>query len=205
MAFPTPQEFKVVVVGEKSVGKTSLVLRFIDGCFQPQQQPTIGAFFFSKHLVLAGGAACVLQVWDTAGQERFRAITPMYYRQAMGAIVCFDVTSEASFETMQGWVKELRENTEPGSIVIAIAATKADLEAARVVDQEGPRLYAASIGALYAETSAKANVGVQDLFVTLGQVSSMTFPEARPALLKALVTCRRECSRSSCRSSEWRP
>jgi len=133
MAFPTPQEFKVVVVGEKSVGKTSLVLRFIDGCFQPQQQPTIGAFFFSKHLVLAGGAACVLQVWDTAGQERFRAITPMYYRQAMGAIVCFDVTSEASFETMQGWVKELRENTEPGSIVIAIAATKADLEAARVV------------------------------------------------------------------------
>jgi len=98
-------EYKVVLVGDKSVGKTSLVLRFIDGCFQPNQPPTIGAHFFSKHIALPRGKRCVLQVWDTAGQERFRAMAPMYYREAVGAIVCYDSTNEKSFEMMQvlGW------------------------------------------------------------------------------------------------------
>jgi hypothetical protein len=70
-------EFKVVVLGDKSVGKTCLVLRFIEGYFAPKQQSTIGAFFLAKTFTLPNGAQCKMQLWDTAGQERFRAMAPV--------------------------------------------------------------------------------------------------------------------------------
>jgi small GTP-binding protein len=72
-------EFKVVVLGDKSVGKTCLVLRFIEGYFAPKQQSTIGAFFLAKTFTLPNGAQCKMQLWDTAGQERFRAMAPVSY------------------------------------------------------------------------------------------------------------------------------
>ena len=76
-SLPPTAEFKVVVLGDKGVGKTCLVLRFIEGYFAPKQQSTIGAFFLTKKLQVDSGAVCKLQIWDTAGQERFRAMAPM--------------------------------------------------------------------------------------------------------------------------------
>jgi small GTP-binding protein len=73
-----PFEFKAVVLGDKGVGKTSLVLRFIEGYFAPKQQSTIGAFFLTKRLAMKDGTQCKMQLWDTAGQERFRAMAPVY-------------------------------------------------------------------------------------------------------------------------------
>jgi len=103
-------EFKVVVLGDKGVGKTCLVLRFIEGYFAPKQQSTIGAFFLTKKVTLPDGSICKMQLWDTAGQERFRAMAPMYYRNASAAIVCFDITNEDSFTKMKDWVEELKQN-----------------------------------------------------------------------------------------------
>ncbi|CAM9544495.1 unnamed protein product, partial [Phaeothamnion confervicola] len=103
-------EFKVVVLGDKGVGKTCLVLRFIEGYFAPKQQSTIGAFFLSKQLTTPDGTVCKMQIWDTAGQEKFRAMAPMYYRNAAAAIVCFDITDEDSFAKMKDWVEELKSN-----------------------------------------------------------------------------------------------
>lgn len=98
-------EFKIVLLGDRGVGKTCLVLRFIEGLYNSRQQSTIGAFFLTKKIVTNAGDACKIQIWDTAGQERFRAMAPMYYRNAAAAIVCFDVTDESTFSTMMDWVR----------------------------------------------------------------------------------------------------
>ena len=87
-------EFKVVLLRDKGVGKTCLVLRFIEGHFNVRQQSTIGAFFLTKRIATQEGHSAKIQIWDTAGQERFRAMAPMYYRNAAAAIVCFDITDE---------------------------------------------------------------------------------------------------------------
>lgn len=127
-----PVEFKVVVLGDKGVGKTCLVLRFIEGYFAANQPSTIGAFFLTKKFTTSDGIQCKMQIWDTAGQERFRAMAPMYYRNAAAAIICFDITDEASFTMMKDWVEELSKNVSDGKLVLAIACTKADLETQRV-------------------------------------------------------------------------
>lgn len=104
-----PEEFKVVVLGDKGVGKTSLVLRYMEGYFSDKQQSTVGAFFLTKNVTVQG-ARMKMQLWDTAGQERFRSMAPMYYRNAHAAVVCYDMTCEDSFVKAQSWVHELRQN-----------------------------------------------------------------------------------------------
>ncbi len=103
-------ELKVVVLGDKGVGKTSLVNRFIEGTFQISYQSTIGAFFQTKKVTVSNGVSFKMQLWDTAGQERFRAMAPMYYRNSSAAIVCFDVTKEETFVKMKDWIEELIKN-----------------------------------------------------------------------------------------------
>lgn len=121
-------EHKVVVLGDKGVGKTCLVLRFIEGFYTSKQQSTVGAFFLTKRVVLNDGTSFKMQLWDTAGQERFRAMAPvltrnsllqitasncmsqMYYRNAAAAIVCFDITNNESFDKMKDWIDELTQN-----------------------------------------------------------------------------------------------
>mmetsp|Transcript_18219 Transcript_18219/g.33075 ORF Transcript_18219/g.33075 Transcript_18219/m.33075 type:complete len:235 (+) Transcript_18219:313-1017(+) len=169
MAFQPPAhagpsvEFKVVLLGDKGVGKTCLVLRFIEGTFTQKQQSTIGAFFLTKKVQLGDGSMCKIQIWDTAGQERFRAMAPMYYRNAAAAIVCFDITDEGSFNTMKEWVEELRHNVQDKELVLAIACNKADLPN-RVVSRQRAEAFASSINAIIIDTSAKDNFGVNELF-----------------------------------------
>jgi small GTP-binding protein len=91
-------------LGDKGVGKTSLLLRFVEGHFIAKQQSTIGAFFLTKRITSSSGTVCKMQLWDTAGQERFRAMAHMYYRGAAAAIVCFDITNENSFTKMKEWL-----------------------------------------------------------------------------------------------------
>ncbi|CAM9484308.1 unnamed protein product [Discosporangium mesarthrocarpum] len=159
-----PIEFKVVVLGDKGVGKTCLVLRFIEGYFAPKQQSTIGAFFLTKKITATDGTVCKMQIWDTAGQERFRAMAPMYYRNAAVAIVCFDIMDEESFQKMKDWVEELKTNVPEGKLVLAIACNKTDMESRRVVSKARAEQFAASVNALLCETSAKENWGVNELF-----------------------------------------
>eukprot|EP00163_Fabomonas_tropica_P001689 TRINITY_DN1124_c0_g4_i1.p1 TRINITY_DN1124_c0_g4~~TRINITY_DN1124_c0_g4_i1.p1 ORF type:complete len:207 (-),score=41.81 TRINITY_DN1124_c0_g4_i1:514-1134(-) len=158
---------KIVVIGHAGVGKTCLVLRYVHGTFQSDTLSTIGASFLTKKIVI-GNTKLNLQIWDTAGQERFRSMAPMYYRGSSAAILAFDLTSEESFQEMKKWVTELQSRIEH-DIILAIACCKVDLEAQRRVSKETVEAYAASIGAILQETSAKTNDGIEDLFLQLSR------------------------------------
>jgi len=107
-----------------------------------------------------------LAVWDTAGQEKFHALGPIYYRDANGALLVYDITDNDSFVRVQNWIKELRKMLG-ADIVLAIAGNKCDMERNRVVPLEKAEEYAESVGAKHYSTSAKLNKGVDELFLDL--------------------------------------
>lgn len=160
-------EAKVVVLGSQAVGKTSVVIRYVGGMFSKAVSPTIGASFFTYKLTL-NNYRMKLQVWDTAGQERFRSMAPMYYRKANAAMLVYDITSEDSFYDIKDWVSELKKNVDT-PIVMCLVGNKNDLEESRQVNVKEAQEYADSIGALFHETSALKNVGVEEAFLQVAQ------------------------------------
>ncbi|NWT10128.1 RAB5B protein, partial [Vireo altiloquus] len=133
-------QFKLVLLGESAVGKSSLVLRFVKGQFHEYQESTIGAAFLTQSVCL-DDTTVKFEIWDTAGQERYHSLAPMYYRGAQAAIVVYDITNQArgaqgeTFARARSWVKELQRQASP-SIVIALAGNKADLASKRMVEYE---------------------------------------------------------------------
>jgi len=103
------QAYKVVLLGEGRVGKTSILLRFIRNAFDDKQTSTLSASCFDKEVPIGGGDVVRMSIWDTAGQERFHALGPLYYRDAAGALLVYDITDEQSFRRAQKWVEELRK------------------------------------------------------------------------------------------------
>jgi Ras-related protein Rab-21 len=104
-----------------------------------------------------------LSIWDTAGQERFHALGPIYYRDAAGALLVYDITDQQSFDKVKNWVKELKKIVG-NDIVIVIAGNKIDMEKNRHVNNSEAESYAASVGAAHFQTSAKTNRGLDDVF-----------------------------------------
>ncbi|TID24885.1 ras-domain-containing protein [Venturia nashicola] len=122
-------EAKIVVLGSQGVGKTSLVHRYVKNAFQQSIHSTIGASFLTKRVVDSESSTVVrLQIWDTAGQERFRSISKLYYRGANAALLCYDITSAASFTEMTHWLLELRANL-PEDTILHVVGTKSDIVA----------------------------------------------------------------------------
>ncbi|EJT77679.1 GTP-binding protein ypt3 [Gaeumannomyces tritici R3-111a-1] len=132
-------EAKIVVVGSQGVGKTSLVMRYCKGSFNPAKvTSTVGASFLAKRVVDSDTDTVVrLQIWDTAGQERFRSISKLYYRGANACILCYSITDAQSFAEMGLWLKELRRNL-PSDIVLHVVGTKADVVARDPARREVP-------------------------------------------------------------------
>ncbi|KAF2841127.1 vacuolar protein sorting-associated protein 21 [Patellaria atrata CBS 101060] len=116
---------KLVLLGEAAVGKSSLVMRFVNNDFQENKEPTIGAAFLTQKISLST-RTIKFEIWDTAGQERFASLAPMYYRNAQAALVVYDITKPSSFTKAQHWVSELQRQASP-NIVIAVVGNKADL------------------------------------------------------------------------------
>jgi len=145
------------------VGKTSLVMRYVSGSWASDQSSTIGASFMTKRMFLDDWKV-KLQIWDTAGQERFRSMTPMYYRGAQAAVLVYSIDSNETFDNVKDWVRELNANVR-NDIIIAIAGNKSDLEERRQVPLEKAKDYAESIDGIFIETSAKANKGIEELFL----------------------------------------
>lgn len=162
------EQFKVVVLGNKDAGKTSLVLRYIEGTFSSNQESTVGAFYLQKKVEMPDGTV-KMQLWDTAGQERFRAMAPLYYRGASCAIICFDITNEDSFTKLMDWVEELKnpESPAPHDLILAVVCNKCDLESQRQVSRLRAEQFAVRVGALFFETSAKENRGIDELFTNI--------------------------------------
>tara|TARA_B100000768_G_C11027436_1_gene268664 strand:- start:29 stop:622 length:594 start_codon:yes stop_codon:yes gene_type:complete len=186
---------KLVILGASGVGKTCLGLRFVKDQFVAYTASTIGASFLVKEVSI-GNEKITLQIWDTAGQERFRSMAPLYYRGAVAAILVFSITDEASFAKLQEWVRELQSNVEE-PLVLAIACNKADMTAQRTVSYDTASQYAASIGALIFETSAKSDTGAI--------AASALHTRARPPRgHRSLITNTRPPAAQACRSSSTR-
>lgn len=165
MASRSSKQFKVVLLGEGCVGKTSLVLRYCEGKFNDKHITTLQASFLNKKLNV-GGKRVNLSIWDTAGQERFHALGPIYYRDSNGAILVYDITDEDSFAKVKNWVKELRKMLGE-DICLCIAGNKIDLEKNRHVSHEEAEEYARQVNAKHINTSAKLNRGIDEVFLTL--------------------------------------
>ncbi|KAL8707183.1 MAG: hypothetical protein Q9220_007750 [cf. Caloplaca sp. 1 TL-2023] len=124
---------KLVLLGEAAVGKSSLVLRFVNNDFQENKEPTIGAAFLTQKCNLPH-RIIKFEIWDTAGQERFASLAPMYYRNAQSALVVYDITKPTSLVKARHWVAELQRQASPG-IVIALVGNKMDLSSSSSTDE----------------------------------------------------------------------
>eukprot|EP01118_Nematostelium_gracile_P004646 TRINITY_DN154_c0_g3_i1.p1 TRINITY_DN154_c0_g3~~TRINITY_DN154_c0_g3_i1.p1 ORF type:complete len:197 (-),score=48.61 TRINITY_DN154_c0_g3_i1:36-626(-) len=176
-------QFKLVLLGESAVGKSSLVLRFVKGQFLEFQESTIGAAFLTQNVCL-NDTTVKFEIWDTAGQERYHSLAPMYYRGAQAAIVVYDITSSESFERAKSWVKELQRQGNP-NIVIALAGNKVDLASHRKVQIEEAQAYSDDNAILYMETSAKTAANVNELFVAIAKkLPKSNTKEDKPPTIK---------------------
>ena len=154
--------FKLVLLGESGVGKTSIAGTFCGKGFNDFQDSTIGAAFQTQKLELHD-RNIRFEIWDTAGQERYHSLAPMYYRGAKSAIVTYEITSTKSFERAKSWVKELQESSNV-DIVIALAGNKCDMESNRRVEKETAEKYADENGLFFFETSAKKLININEIF-----------------------------------------
>ncbi|WFC97330.1 GTPase Ryh1 [Malassezia yamatoensis] len=162
------RKFKLVFLGEQSVGKTSLITRFMYDTFDVNYQATIGIDFLSKTMYL-DDRTVRLQLWDTAGQERFRSLIPSYIRDSSVAIIVYDVTNRDSFKATSKWVEDVR--AERGSeVIIALVGNKTDMTDQRVVSTEEGEQHAKGYeNVMFVETSAKAGHNVKNLFKRIAQ------------------------------------
>jgi small GTP-binding protein len=158
----SPALCKVVMLGSTAVGKTAIIKRLVNNCFDDRHMATIGSSYSVKDTV-SDGIPVRLQLWDTGGQEQFRAIAPIYYRNADAVLVVYDVSCQESFDAVGGWIADVRENG-PAAIVIALIGNKKDLVDERVVAADaGAELAQKEELPVFEETSAKTGEGVENV------------------------------------------
>ncbi|KAI8980803.1 ras family-domain-containing protein [Pilobolus umbonatus] len=161
------RKFKLVFLGEQSVGKTSLITRFMYDTFDNTYQATIGIDFLSKTMYLEDRTVR-LQLWDTAGQERFRSLIPSYIRDSSVAVVVYDITNRVSFQNTAKWIEDVR--VERGTeVIIFLVGNKIDLNDKREVTLEEGEKKANECNVMFIETSAKAGHNVKTLFKRIAQ------------------------------------
>ncbi|KAG2216719.1 hypothetical protein INT45_013830 [Circinella minor] len=186
-------QVKLVLLGESGVGKSSLVMRFVNREYIENREPTIGAAFLTQKCHL-DDRSIKFEIWDTAGQERFHSLAPMYYRNAQAAIIVYDITKASTLDKAKSWAKELQRQANSG-IVIALVGNKLDLaegeseddnssteDNERQVSEEDAQAYADEAGLLFKETSAKTSKNVDAIFTEIAKKipSEYLFSASRP-------------------------
>ncbi|KAH0786218.1 ras-related protein Rab-5C [Histomonas meleagridis] len=159
-------ERKVIVVGDSSVGKTSIVMRYHKNTFFPDHQATVGASFITKSIATKNGKINI-NIWDTAGQEKYRSLVPMYSRNASAAIIVFDLSNPTSFDGMKVWLDEVRQNV-PDDCVIVIVGNKSDLPMA--IHSDEAFSWARENNLEMTFVSAKDGIGIDELFQTVAEL-----------------------------------
>lgn len=155
-------QFKYIIVGDTSVGKSCLLLGFTDKRFKTEHDVTIGVEFGTRS-VNVDGKTMKIQIWDTAGQECFRSITRAYYRGATAALLVYDVSRRDTFNHLGEWLEDVRRHADSKTVVM-IVGNKSDLPRREVAYEEGAR-FARDNGFTFVETSAKTDDNVDEAFL----------------------------------------
>ncbi|XP_052000615.1 ras-related protein Rab-42b isoform X1 [Xyrauchen texanus] len=159
-------QFRIIMLGDSTVGKSSMLKRYTEDLFLECINQTIGVDFYVHFLEVEPGVRVKLQFWDTAGQERFRSVTRSYYRNSVGGLLVFDLGNRASFEHVRQWHAEVCERVQPYTVLFVLVGHKSDrLQAGeREVDQTEAEILASQLGAPYIEASAKTGHNVKEAF-----------------------------------------
>ena len=164
------QPVKVVLLGESGVGKTSIITQFISKKFNQRCPTSVSAQFISKIMKFPEYSKNLkFDIWDTVGQEKYRSLTKIFYKDADIIIFVYDITTEFSFKAIKDyWYKETKEHTDIEPI-LALAANKIDLYKDEQITNSDGKEYADEINAIFQNTSALSNTGIDNLFENLGR------------------------------------
>jgi Ras-related protein Rab-1A len=177
------QVFKLLLIGESRVGKSSIINRFSGDSFTDNTMSTVGVDFKNREMII-DDKPVKLQIWDSAGQERFRSIVTSYYRGAHGVMVVYDTTARESFEKVKDWMAQLDEHAAESACRVLVG-NKCDLTSKRAVSAEEGQALAESLGVPFLETSAKTSTNVEAAFVTLARqvrAKALTKPLHKPSV-----------------------
>jgi len=169
---------KLLLVGDSGVGKSCLLLRFVEDKFNPSFITTIG-IDFKIRTIESKGKKIKLQVWDTAGQERFRTITTAYYRGAMGIVLIYDVTDARTFENVENWFQTVTQHANDDAQIFLVG-NKLDDEENRQVSREQGQQLAQKLNIPFLEASAKTNDNVESIFYELAGIIQEKHVDSEP-------------------------
>ncbi|MFW9937704.1 MAG: Rab family GTPase [Candidatus Thorarchaeota archaeon] len=166
-------KYKIILAGDKNVGKTSLIARFCDNIFKEDMKATIGVDFKRKVIDLKGehkAFSLDLNIWDFAGEEKYRALFPSYANGAAGAMILFDTTNKKSLYDIENWIKIVDENAQENVVKILIA-TKIDLKEERQVSKNDAKEYCKKYEWCtdFISTSAKTGENVESAFIQVAE------------------------------------
>ena len=157
--------YKIVLLGDSSVGKSCIMERYVNNNFDENSEVTIGASFATKD-ILTKKNKIKFEMWDTAGQERYKSLAPMYYRNAMGAVIIYDITNKETFINAEFWIKKIMEERGEKCKIILVG-NKSDLENKRQVSKKIEKQFE---NVKYIEASAKSGKNVEKIFNTLAEM-----------------------------------
>ena len=160
-------EFKIILLGSISVGKTAILSRYISNEFNENYKCTIKSEYRMKIVNLNNSIQAKLNIWDTCGDEKFRAITRQYYKDSQGILLVYDISNRSSFDMIDNWVEDIRNNA-PADVIVFLVGNKSDLEDKREVSMEEGKEKAEQLGLLFNEVSAKNG---DNIFLLFGDIS----------------------------------
>ena len=155
--------FKILLIGDLGVGKSCVILRYVEGDFPGNIMSSIGVDFKTKQIDL-DDRLIKLQIWDTAGHEKFRTITTSYYKSAHAIIILYDITQKASFDHIRNWLTEIDKFGKQGVLKV-IVGNKLDMENNRKITKEVAENLALKYGIKLWEVSAKDNTNIEEMFL----------------------------------------
>ena len=154
------EKCQLLIIGDSTVGKTSILSRFTEGTFSPNYLATVGLDFFTKDEYF-NNKIVRIKIWDTAGQERYKALTQGFFRNAHGILIVYDVTNSETFDNLKYWVQSIHTHLgEKGNVKVIIIGNKIDLK--REIKKEDAQKYAEENGYKYFETSALSGEGIEE-------------------------------------------
>ena len=153
---------KYVVIGDSGVGKSNILLRYINNTFSEEFKTTVGVEFGAKNIEVNNNIYRI-QIWDTAGQENFRSIARAYYKNSVCACIVYDITNRTSFQSVQSWIDDCSKQTSK-LVLLVLIGNKCDLKDMREVKYEEGEKFAKSHNMIFMETSAKTGENIISIF-----------------------------------------